>query len=512
MAINNGTALIYSDAGCTSGISQVMITNATQSQTFYVSSTTAPQSLTLVASSALDSDSQFINIGGTPTMLALESETPLAVDECHEVNISRLDVYGNKLANATDTLIDLSNDKSAQFYSDDSCTSLITQYNLVAAMTEGSFYIQNGVVENTVALTATDNGGVLTSSNINVDFVAVEPWWDTDWQRRVRVRITNYDQSVPHTNVPVLLKLSSANFSPLLLNSDASDIRVLDSTHTTQLNHEIESVNLNGTTNVWVSVPNIPADSYVDVWVYFDNDAATSSENANAIWAGHSGVWHLSDDDGAAAPQMADSTASSNHGTLENGAGSTPGVIGNGLQFDGDFDAMDVGFDLSTIIGQTSTLMLWMKTSQTGDNTMWRAPGITGVESAGNGNDIFFGWMDASGYIGVTAGNGAAAKSNFVVNDEAWRHVTITRDHVTGAVQFFVNGVLNGSGNSETGIKTSPFSKFGVVADTGGTPTEFDGSMDEIRLYNSIISADQIKSEFKYMTHDYVNYSSVETQ
>jgi hypothetical protein len=151
-----------------------------------------------------------------------------------------------------------------------------------------------------------------------------------------------------------------------------------------------------------------------------------------------------------------------------------------------------------------------MKTGMTGDNTMWRAPGITGVEQAGGANDIFFGWIDAGGYIGVTAGNGAAAKSNFVVNDNQWRYVTISRDHVTGSVRFYVNGVLNGSGSSEAGLKTTPFYDIGVIGDTGSTPQEFDGSLDEIRIVDLVLSPDRIKAEFKYLNDTHVDYASEE--
>ena len=181
------------------------------------------------------------------------------------------------------------------------------------------------------------------------------------------------------------------------------------------------------------------------------------------------------------------------------------------LDVNGDDDTIDVGEDLSSVLGYSSTFSVWLKTTQVGDNTSWKAPGITGVESAGNGNDIFFGWIDAGGYLGVTAGNGAAAKSNFIVNDNVWRHITITRDHLTGEVQFFVNGVLNGSGFSEAGAKTVPFTQIGIIGDTGGTPEELDGALDEVRIYSSVKSNDQIKADYKYMIDSYLSYSQSES-
>ena len=36
---------------------------------------------------------------------------------------------------------------------------------------------------------------------------------------------------------------------------------------------------------------------------------------------------------------------------------------------------------------------------------MYKSPGITGVEQAGLDNDVFWGWIDDTGRIGVMAGD-----------------------------------------------------------------------------------------------------------
>jgi MSHA biogenesis protein MshQ len=167
---------------------------------------------------------------------------------------------------------------------------------------------------------------------------------------------------------------------------------------------------------------------------------------------------------------------------------------------------------MSPVIGTSSTMSVWMRTTQVGNNTSWQAPGITGVEHNGSGNDIFFGWIDATGRIGVTAGNGTAAKSNFVVNDNVWRHVTITRDHVSGLVEFYVNGVLNGTGVSETGAKTTYFDSFGIIGDTGGTPEDYNGYLDEVRIFSTVQTAARIKADYKYMMDTHLDYNPAELQ
>jgi len=115
------------------------------------------------------------------------------------------------------------------------------------------------------------------------------------------------------------------------------------------------------------------------------------------------------------------------------------------------------------------------------------------------------------GRICVTAGNGVGARSNFVVNDNAWRQVTITRNETTGFVQFFVNGVFNGSGTSTTGSITTAFRSFGIIGDTGGTPEDYDGAMDEIRIFNSVQTSDKIRADYKYQVTTHIDYSATET-
>jgi MSHA biogenesis protein MshQ len=189
----------------------------------------------------------------------------------------------------------------------------------------------------------------------------------------------------------------------------------------------------------------------------------------------------------------ADISDSDNDGTLV-GATWTTGHTGAGLSFNGTSARVDLANDLSPVLGATGTVAFWIRTTQTGNNTMWQAPGVLGVESAGDGNDIFWGWLDATGRIGVMAGNAAGAKSANPINDGAWHHVALTRNATTGAVQVYVDGVLSGSATSETGVKTTPFASVGRIDDTGGTPTHLNGTLDDLYVFNRVLTASEIAS------------------
>ena len=512
MAVNNGTGSFYSDDTCSTAITTTTILTGSYETNLYFQSATAPQELTLIATSpSYNNGSASIKVGSSATTLLVEAPPQVIQNNCESITISRIDSNGNKIPEASVVNINLTQSDNLKFYSNSSCSSEITSTAIAQSHAEKSLWIM-ATNATTVTIGATDQDTNLTPDSTNVEIVASLTWWNNSWPKRMVIQIDNLDQATTFSNQVVLVQLNSGriNYSDLMVNGN--DLRFLASDHTTVLEHEIDVWNTSGTSMIWVKVPTIQASSGENyIYLYYGNNSAIDGQDVNNVWSNFYSVWHLQEDPTTTAPQFTDSAVTGNHGIAENSPTSTQAIFGNGIDMSGDNDVIDVGTDLSAALGYSSTFSVWLKTNQVGNNTSWRAPGITGVEGAGNSNDIFFGWIDASGYLGVTAGNGAAAKSNFVVNDNVWRHITVTRNHTNGAVQFFVNGVLNGSGNSESGAKTLPFSKLGIIGDTGGTPEEFDGSLEEVRIYSSVQSADQIKADYKYMTESPFTYGSPES-
>lgn len=162
--------------------------------------------------------------------------------------------------------------------------------------------------------------------------------------------------------------------------------------------------------------------------------------------------------------------------------------------------AVRVAHDLSPVLGGTASLAAWVRTTQVGNNTSWQAPAITGVEQTGAGNDIRWGYLDGSGHIGIQAGDAASIVSTVPINNGQWHHVVFTRDDVSGQVNIYIDGVLNVTGTSDTGLKTSKFSLIGAttvdaqdgVTQTGGT--YFNGSLDDVRIYNTVLGATEVAS------------------
>ena len=175
---------------------------------------------------------------------------------------------------------------------------------------------------------------------------------------------------------------------------------------------------------------------------------------------------------------MAVDSAGTNNGTLVGGAGTvpqwvTPGEVGAAaLSFSGDGvfrstasqSAVQTTNDLSPVLGGTATLTAWIKTSQVGSNALYSSPAITGVEAASSASDIRWGYIDAAGHIGVGAGN-TGIVSTSAINNGQWHNVAFTRNATTGLCQVYINGVLQASGTSDTGIETSVFRLIGAQSD-----------------------------------------------
>jgi MSHA biogenesis protein MshQ len=190
------------------------------------------------------------------------------------------------------------------------------------------------------------------------------------------------------------------------------------------------------------------------------------------------------------AGEVKSSVSGGTNGTATNGATNGAGKVCRAAIFDGTNDYISVA-GLSSQLSGTSSMSFWIKTSQTGNNTPWIAPGVTGVEQGGGGNDIFWGWINATGKIAVSKGNTLGAQSTTSINNGAWRHIVLTRDQIGGTTKIYVDGVLENKRVSETGMVTTAFASFGRMQNTNAY---FNGSLDEVKVFSTVLNSTQVAS------------------
>ncbi len=193
--------------------------------------------------------------------------------------------------------------------------------------------------------------------------------------------------------------------------------------------------------------------------------------------------------------EVVDSSGNGFDGTAEGGATTGDGKVCNGGVFNGSTGYVDVP-GLSSILNGTASLAFWIKTTQTGDDTDWKAPAIAGMEQNGGTDDIFWGWIDASGHIGISTGNDGNAKSIEPINDGDWHHIVLTRNADDGRYQIYIDGNLapGDTGTTEHPNLTLSYSSIGRVENTNSSIAlqYFSGTLDEVNIFPYIISAAQV--------------------
>ena len=509
LAINNAiNSNFFTTNTCVTTTTSQTITAGTNSVLFYFRSTTGNQTGIFIGSATgLIAATQNVNITNTSSKLLLIAPPQAKVNFCNPMTVFTTDANGLYSAVPSNVIVNMTTTGSNIFYTNATCTTVATSVTITTGNDRVSVYTMN-LTAQTATVTATDAAAALTPSSESIIFSATLVWWDTNWTKRIRIDINNLDQAASFTNQPVLVFLTPTLVNYADFKTNGADVRFVAADNTTVLPHEIELWNNTSTSQIWVGIPAITSASAADYfYMYYNNPAAPDGQNKNGVWPNYWSVWHLNENPTGPAPQYLDSTVNARNGTAVNSPGTVDGIIGLAADLSGTTDSIRINQDLAPVIGNTSTLSCWMKTTQIGNNTFWQAPGITGIEQAGGANDIFFGWIDASGFIGVLAGNGAAAKSNFVINNNAWRHLTITRSSTTGTVEFYINGVLNNTGASEAGIKTLSFDLLGEIGDTSGAVDNYVGQLDEVRIFSSVQSAARIKSDFKFMMNTNLIYA-----
>ena len=184
-----------------------------------------------------------------------------------------------------------------------------------------------------------------------------------------------------------------------------------------------------------------------------------------------------------------DSTSFQNDGMLTNGPTWTTGQVGNALQFDGDDDYVAVADSDSLDITDAITIEAWVNT-----NDLAAAGYIVSKNSKLNS-------MPYAVYIQST-------ENVYVVFDETdwntgyvmpigqWKHIAVTWDGAT--VRLYVDGSETWS-TSESGPLGTNNKRLVIGArnDTGqNTIFEFDGVIDELRIHNTALSADDVQTRY----------------
>lgn len=497
LTVNNGSGTFYSNSGCSSATTSSVVSTGSSSSTVYFRSTTSGQTLTLViVNGSFTTNTLDVTTANAPTAIAFTPAPEMLTNKCLPITVDLVDSTGSKVGKSTAVTVNLAQNGSATFYTDSVCTGTTSSLSFAAYQETKTVYVKD-LSQESVNFTFTASG--LSNGLGSTTFVNNLNWWDSNYAKRLPITLNNLDQTSAHTNMPVLVKLNSSRINYGDFRSGGADIRFTLSNHTTVLKYEIESWNTSGDSFIWVKVPSIAASSSMVIYMYYDNPGAASGQDATNTWNGYYGVWNMK----KSGSNYIDSTNTGKDCTQVGTVADVTGPNGNAVYLNGSA-ALETGTNLAPVVGANTTVSFWIRTTTSGQPQFFNAPAVMGVREDSAYNEIYFGWMNNSGYIGIAAKDAAPASSNYVINDDNWRFITMSRSSGSGAVKFYANGVLVNSGTTGTGAVTTAFSRFGF---RGGNSSRYlDAALDGIRINNTVLSDARVRGEYKFATQNNISY------
>jgi hypothetical protein len=256
-------------------------------------------------------------------------------------------------------------------------------------------------------------------------------------------------------------------------------------------------------------------------------DRALSADEANQIYSlttptgvdtGLKGHWSF---DGAdvSGTTASDRSGSGNNGTLTNSPTITEGKLGQALDFNGGVGTSNIDMnspaslddmDLQGGGGMSGVAWIYPRSAYIAQPTIMAKSSLPG---AGSGHWGFY--MQGANNLRFTKGYQTtvliANAPGLVLNE--WQQVAFTWNgsSTASSVQLYINGVAVSHSFDQDGVgtKLSDAANSFVVATSDRT---FDGKIDDVRMYNRVLSAGEIQSLYNFGSSDKVNSSASQSQ
>ncbi|RLJ04034.1 MAG: hypothetical protein DRP08_02550, partial [Candidatus Aenigmatarchaeota archaeon] len=323
-------------------------------------------------------------------------------------------------------------------------------------------------------------------------------WYSAGGTWKYRQKITIDKDKVPsnQTYFPATVIIDSATndiFGHAI--SDGYDILFTSSDKTTKLDHELEyyddSVG-SKYAELHVRIPTLSSSADTDIYMYYGNAAVGSDPSLASTWdANFLFVQHLSD---LTTSTTKDSVTAANN--------MTKGAVNNPLEVDGKIGKVQSCDGINDYIKTANnflsgpseiTVSGWIK-KESGGHTYETALHKGSANTIGS-SDYWLG-VDISDYLCVTIGGNqvgwAAGKTSTIAVYGTWYHLAAVWDG--SDVDVYLDGAFNKTYALGSYGDLNADTRIGSSAD--GTNYMFKGEVDEIRISDSVRSADWIATQY----------------
>ncbi len=238
----------------------------------------------------------------------------------------------------------------------------------------------------------------------------------------------------------------------------------------------------------------------VSLWLITGSVCLAKTKGLVAYWSFDGGKGNIAKD-----------SVSGNDGTIY-GATWVKGISGKALFFDGKDDYIDCGNDASLNITGSITIEAWVKfdflldySSSTGkllgiagkgmpDSSEPNAGWWFGYDNRNNGKSFCY------TCFGNSAGGSAGGENNFggvyyTFTPDQFYHVVVTAAESTG--RLYINGAQHGSAKAFSNLVLSDTTRSLRIGRLSTSGYYFNGTIDEVRIYNRVLSASEVKNCYK---------------
>jgi hypothetical protein len=177
-----------------------------------------------------------------------------------------------------------------------------------------------------------------------------------------------------------------------------------------------------------------------------------------------------------------------------------PGLVGGAQYFNGTTDRITVDDDpsLDWAADASFTIELWAKLT----NVASRNKVMIGRDQSGGSPHWWIGAQQNTGYAMFvcldSGGNGTYIIGSSALHDDQWHHIVAIKDESVDQIRLYVDGSLENSASHNYTADFSALTSIGIgYMAYNGTPDYFyDGSLDEIALYNKAMDDAEILQHY----------------
>ncbi|MBF0433100.1 MAG: DUF2341 domain-containing protein, partial [Fibrobacteria bacterium] len=277
---------------------------------------------------------------------------------------------------------------------------------------------------------------------------------------------------------PVLIKLSSTNFTFSEADTDGDDIRFTKSDGSTDISYEIERwSDAKDSAEIWVLIDTVygtNASQYF--YMYWGKGSQTTASNGENVFAASNnfeGVWHLDN-------SLLDATSGNNDGSSSTSVNGS-GLMADGRAFDGNADYIEIADSDDWNFGSGDfSFSTWMNSSGDRYNPIFEQY----TDYTNDTEDLMAIRIFPNNTIEFVKYASGAATWKFstgAVPTSEWAHIAVVRDGSN--FKFYINGSNVGTETAFDVVDYTGPAYLGIFSKGGDfSLDDYLGNMDEVRI------------------------------